>query len=54
MKKTREVTRKRLYIDELERPALAGTATTLAVGEECGKWLWVTTLALGEESIKAK
>ena len=42
MKKTKEITQKRLFIEELERPQLAsadpkGIATTLAVGEECSK-----------------
>lgn len=55
MKRTKEVTKKRLYIEELERPATAwGTITTLVIGEEGngggdGK---VTTLAIGEEALK--
>jgi hypothetical protein len=51
MKRTNAITRK-LYIEELERPAAAleknPPATTLAIGEEAG----VTTLALGEEACK--
>ena len=53
MKRTKNLTKPRLFIRELERPAPAakGKATTLAVGEEA--W-WkggdVTTLALGEEA----
>jgi hypothetical protein len=44
---------KRLYIEELERPALADTGgvTTLAIGEECDKGDKVTTQATGEETI---
>ncbi|MFA6240492.1 MAG: hypothetical protein WC655_06165 [Candidatus Hydrogenedentales bacterium] len=52
MKKTKEVSKPRLYIEELERPAVALTATTYAVGEEGGKFGWVTTLAIGEEASK--
>ncbi len=53
MKRTKEVSKKkRLFIDELERPAMALTVTTAAKGEEGGKWSWVTTLAIGEESTK--
>lgn len=42
MKKNKEITKKRLFIEELERPQLAsadpkGIATTLAIGEECCK-----------------
>ncbi len=50
MKKTTPITRKRLFIEELERPATATSgATTLAIGEESayGK---ITTLAIGEEA----
>jgi hypothetical protein len=51
-KKTKEVSKK-LYIEELEHPALAkATVTTLAIGEECGLGC-VTTMALGEEAGKA-
>lgn len=50
MKRTKEVTKK-LFIEELERPAYGITATTLAIGEESswgdGK---LTTLAIGEEA----
>ncbi|MBX7257510.1 MAG: hypothetical protein K1Y02_14200 [Candidatus Hydrogenedentes bacterium] len=52
MKKTKEISKPRLYIEELERPALAGTATTLSIGEEGGKFGWATTLAIGEEATK--
>jgi len=57
MKRTKEVTKKRLFIEELERPALAcGQVTTLALGEESlgggdGK---VTTMMVGEEAYKAQ
>lgn len=54
MKRNKEITKKRLFISELERPAPAATATTQAVGEESGKWFCVTTLALGEEAVKTK
>jgi hypothetical protein len=50
MKRTKQITRTRLFIEELERPSEASSgATTLAIGEEsaCGK---VTTLAIGEEA----
>ena len=55
MKRTKAVTKKKLYISELERPACAAMndVTTLAIGEECGcgdKKDNMTTLALGEES----
>ena len=52
MKRTKEVTKPKLFIEELERPAIAGTATTLVIGEEGGKWGHITTLALGEEGTK--
>ena len=45
---------KSLFIGELEKPAPADTATTLAIGEEAGKWTKVTTLAIGEEALKGK
>jgi len=54
MKRTKPVSKARLFIEELERPAPAATnggVTTLAFGEESmmgGKK--VTTLALGEEA----
>lgn len=55
MKRAREVSKKkRLFIEELERPAMALTATTAAKCEEGGKWCWATTLAIGEEATKAK
>lgn len=50
MKKMKPITRKRLFIEELERPAAAVAGmTTLAIGEETshGK---LTTLAIGEEA----
>ena len=54
MKRTKEVSKKkRLFIDELERPAMALTVTTAAKCEEGGKWCWITTMAVGEESTKA-
>ncbi len=39
MKRTKEITKKRLFIKELELPAMAkgGDVTTLAIGEECWK-----------------
>jgi hypothetical protein len=55
MKRTKEISKK-LFIEELERPAMAATdkkatATTLAIGEEaCGGT--VTTMAVGEECLK--
>jgi hypothetical protein len=52
MKRTKTVTKTKLFIEELERPAEAGgTVTTMVVGEESlfgGKK--VTTLAVGEEA----
>lgn len=53
MKRTKNLSRAKLFIRDLERPAPAikGKATTLAIGEEA---LWkgdsVTTLALNEEA----
>ena len=51
MKRTKELTKKKLFIEELERPVYAAGATTLAIGEESfngdGK---ITTLAVGEEA----
>ena len=52
MKRAKNIT-KRLFIEELERPAAAALekgplATTLAIGEEAD----VTTLAIGEEACK--
>ena len=50
MKRITKITKK-LFIEELERPAYANIITTLAIGEEAG---WgggkVTTLAIGEEA----
>lgn len=45
----------KLFIRELEEPAIAGLATTYAIGEESGKGCFkggdeVTTLAYGEET----
>ena len=56
-KRTNEVSRPKLFIEELERPQIAETyATTLAVGEECGGGIpgKVTTEAVGEECWKTK
>lgn len=56
MKRTREITKPKLFIEELELPAPASIArmvTTLAVGEEAafGKGKGpVTTMAIGEEA----
>lgn len=54
MKHAKEVTSKKLFIKELERPALAdnGVITTLAIGEETwnGGYGKITTLAFGEEA----
>lgn len=53
VKRTKNVTKPKLFIRELELPAPAakGKATTLAVGEEAWwKGGGVTTLALGEEA----
>lgn len=53
MKRTKNLTKPKLFIRDIERPASAakGKATTLAVGEEA--W-WkggeVTTMAFGEEA----
>lgn len=55
MKRTAEVSKKKLFIVELEEPlpALAATATTMMVGEESLKGDGsVTTLAIGEECLK--
>ncbi len=54
-KRTKEVSQRKLFIDELERPALAKgtTVTTLPSGEECSKSTTMTTLATGEECLKA-
>ncbi len=56
-KRIRPIGKAKLFIEELERPALAQwQATTLAVGEECGsggaedKKECITTLAVGEEA----
>jgi hypothetical protein len=56
-KRTQEVSKPKLFIEELERPQLAnGEVTTQAVGEECGPLIpvKVTTLAIGEECWKTK
>ena len=56
LKRNNEVTRKRLFIEELERPIpAAGAITTLAVGEESigGGDDKLTTMMVGEEAIKA-
>lgn len=53
MKRTRILTKGKLFIDELERPipaATNGEATTLAIGEECSCGGKLTTLAIGEEA----
>lgn len=53
MKRTKNLTKPKLFIHELERPAPAakGKATTLAVSEEAWwKGGGVTTLAFGEEA----
>lgn len=55
MKQTNEVSKKRLFISELERPlpATAAEFTTMMVGEESLKGGDpITTLALGEECLK--
>jgi len=45
---------KKLFIEELERPAPGkDVATTLAIGEEAWGG-WFTTLAIGEEALKGK
>jgi len=53
VKRTKNLTKSKLFIRDLERPAPAAKekATTLAVGEEAWwKGGGVTTLALGEEA----
>lgn len=55
MKRTTEVSQKKLFIVELEQPlpALAATATTMMVGEESLKGGGdMTTMAIGEECLK--
>ena len=54
MKRTKDISKSKLFIEELERPAMAGVLTTLVVGEEGGKWGPITTLAIGEEGTKFK
>jgi len=57
MKRTNEISKPKLFIEDLERPQLAqAEATTLAVGEECGGVIpgKITTEAVGEECFKAK
>ena len=57
MKRTSEISKPKLFIEELERPQPAEEyATTLAVGEECGGVIpgKVTTEAVGEECFKTK
>ncbi len=54
---TKQVSKKRLFIRELEKPltppALAAQMTTMMVGEESLKGGGgATTLAIGEESLK--
>ena len=56
-KHTKRVTKKELFIRELEKPvtppALAAQVTTMMVGEESLKGGGqATTLAIGEESLK--
>ena len=55
MKRTDPISKPKLFIEELERPATAhaGQATTLAIGEESGGGK-VTSLSIGEEAIKIK
>lgn len=52
--KTRPISEKKLFIEELEKlPAMAWGATTLAIGEESSKGDGgVTTMMLGEECLK--
>lgn len=55
MKRTDPISKPKLFIEELEGPAMAyGQATTLAVGEESGGGGKVTSLSIGEEAIKVK
>lgn len=56
-KRTNDVSKPKLFIEELELPQSAESyATTLAIGEECGGVIpgKVTTEAVGEECWKAK
>ncbi len=56
-KRNNEISKPKLFIEELELPQLAqAEATTLAVGEECGGIIpgKVTTEAVGEECFKTK
>jgi len=55
MKRTDPISKPKLFIEELETPALAygGQPTTLAVGEESGGGK-VTSFSLGEEAMKIK
>jgi hypothetical protein len=52
MKRTKAISKPKLFIEELEipAPAVSGIATTLMVGEECSLGKKVTTLAVGEEA----
>jgi hypothetical protein len=54
MNRNQEISKpKRLFIEELEQPAIAakqGPVTTLAVGEESGWWL--ITFKEGEDAVK--
>ena len=60
MKRNQEISKPKLFIEELERPQLAnGQVTTLAVGEESGCMSLpipgkATTEAVGEECFKVK
>jgi hypothetical protein len=52
VKRTKNLTKPKLFIRELERPATAekGKVTTLAIGEETWWKGEVTTMAFGEEA----
>jgi hypothetical protein len=57
MKRTNEISKPKLFIEELELPQIADAeATTLAIGEESGGKIpgKITTEAVGEESFKTK
>lgn len=56
MKRTDPISKPKLFIEELERPATAyaGQPTTLAAGEESGGGGKVTSLSIGEEAVKIK
>ncbi len=56
-RRNNEISKPKLFMEELERPQLAqAEATTLAVGEECSGVLpgKITTQAVGEECYKTK